>query len=92
LGGVSENVYRVVSPLSFVPSIPKERRFIFAGYGDRLALPEQAQRLWEHWEQPRISWYAGSHVGYMFSKQVSDFLVHSLDECATAGMASNIAG
>jgi hypothetical protein len=92
MGGIAENVYRVVSPMSFEPSIPRDRRFIFAGYGDRLAMPDQAQRLWEHWDQPRISWYAGNHVGYMWSKQVADFLAHSLSECATLGVPSNVQG
>ncbi len=78
MGGVAENVYRVVSPLSFDAQVPVCRRFIFAGYGDRVARPDQAQRLWEHWDRPRISWYAGNHVGYLWSKQVSDFLVDSL--------------
>jgi hypothetical protein len=80
MGGAAENVYRVVSPLSFEAQIPASRRFIFAGYGDRVARPDQAQRLWEHWDRPRISWYAGNHVGYLWSKQVSDFLVDSLRE------------
>jgi hypothetical protein len=92
IGSVSDNVYRVVSPMSFQTSIPKERRFIFAGYGDRLALPDQAERLWQHWDRPTISWYAGSHVGYMFSRQVADFLAASLSECATVGAASNSRG
>ncbi len=80
IGSAAENVYRVVSPLAFEPKVPKEHRFIFAGYGDRLATPGQAQRLWEHWDQPRISWYSGNHVGYLWSKQVSDFLVTSLGQ------------
>ena len=46
--------------LSLEAKVPRHGRFIFAGYGDRLALPDQAQRLWEHWEQPRISWYRGA--------------------------------
>jgi len=85
IGGSAERVYRVVSPLSFDTKVPRTRRFIFAGYGDRLAPPEQAQRLWEHWDEPRILWYAGNHVGYLWSKQVSDFLVASLADCATPG-------
>ena len=85
MGGAAENVYRVVSPLSFEAKVPWDRRFIFAGYGDRLAPPEQAQRLWEHWDRPRISWYSGNHVGYLWSKQVSDFLVASLGEVPMAG-------
>jgi hypothetical protein len=85
MGGAAENVFRVVSPLRFEPKVPHERRYIFAGYGDRLATPDQAQRLWEHWDKPRISWYAGNHVGYLWSKRVSDFLVESLREATTTG-------
>ncbi len=83
MGGAAELVYRVVSPLAFTPKVPFDQRFIFAGYGDRLATPEQAQRLWEHWGQPRISWYSGNHVGYLWSKQVSDFLMASLGAAAS---------
>ena len=84
MGGAAENVYRVVSPLSFEAKVPRDRRFIFAGYGDRLAPPDQALALWEHWDHPRISWYSGNHVGYLWSKQVSDFLVASLGEVTMA--------
>jgi len=87
MGGTAENVYRVVSPLSFEAKVPPGRRFIFAGYGDRVATPEQAQALWEHWDQPQISWYAGNHPGYLWSKQVSDFLVASLGEGLMSGAA-----
>ncbi len=90
MGGAAENVYRVVSPLRFDPKVPKDRRYIFAGYGDRLACPEQAQRLWEHWDKPRISWYSGNHVGYLWSKQVSDFLVESLRERSMTGAAEAV--
>lgn len=78
LGGPAEDVCGVVSPLGVTPQVPRERRFIFAGYGDRLARPEQAHMLWEHWERPEISWYAGNHVGYLWSKQVTRFVVDSL--------------
>ena len=83
MGGPAENVFRVVSPLSFKAKVPWNERYVFAGYGDRMAPPEQAQRLWEHWEQPRISWYAGGHIGYLWSKQVTDFLVASLGKIST---------
>jgi len=78
LGGTAEEIYQVVSPFSFAPKVPKGRRFIFAGYADRVATPGQAQRLYEHWEQPEISWYAGDHVGYLWSRQVREFLKMSL--------------
>ena len=80
LGGVAEDVFRVVSPLSFESNIPRDRRYVFAGYGDRMATAEQARMLWEHWDQPRISWYSGNHVGYLWSGQVAAFVGESLVE------------
>jgi hypothetical protein len=56
-----------------------------------LAPPDQALRLWEHWDQPRISWYSGNHVGYLWSKQVSDFLITSLAETSPVG-ATEVGG
>ncbi len=88
LGGVAEDVYRVVSPLSFEPNVAPDNRFIYAGYGDRLAFPEQARLLWEHWGRPEINWYAGNHVGYLWSGQVAGFLRDSL---ASAGLRVPVA-
>lgn len=78
MDGTAEEVFRVVSPLAFAARVAHDRRFIFAGYGDRLALPEQAQALWSHWEEPSICWYAGNHVGYLWSRLVSDYVADSL--------------
>jgi WS/DGAT/MGAT family acyltransferase len=80
LGGVAEDVCRVVSPLAFEPKVPHHRRYVFAGYGDRLAVPAQARALWEHWDKPRISWYPGNHVGYLWSRQVEAFVRESLSD------------
>ena len=78
LDGNAEIVHRVVSPLAFTPKVPADRRFIFAGLGDRMAPPEQALTLWRHWDEPEICWYAGNHVGYLWSRQVTSFLNDSL--------------
>jgi hypothetical protein len=78
LGGAAEDVCRVVSPMSFEPKIPRDRRYLFAGYGDRMAGTKQAMMLWEHWDRPTISWYPGNHVGYLWSRQVESFLGDSL--------------
>ena len=78
IGGPAEEVFSPVSPMNFAPNVPRDRRFIFAGHGDRLAFPAHAHRLWEHWERPPISWYWGSHVGYLWSRQVGAFLEDSL--------------
>ena len=82
LGGTAEDVFRVVSPLALVPRVPAERRYIFAGYGDRLATPDQARRLAEHWGGPPVEWYSGNHVGYLWSGQVTRFVEASLAESA----------
>lgn len=50
------------SPLTYEPQVPKERRMIVAGLGDRLAPPEQSEWLWEHWDRCRMHWFPGNHV------------------------------
>jgi hypothetical protein len=85
MGTSAERVFKVVSPFSFKAQVPYDHRYIFAGYGDRLALPEQAQELWEHWDRPRIAWYSGNHVGYLWSRRVSDFLTESLTDVVRSG-------
>ncbi len=82
LDGTVDTVFSVVSPLRFAPGVPKDRRFIYAGYADRLARPEQAERLWRHWDEPQISWYAGNHVGYLLSRQVTQFVSDALTQTA----------
>ncbi|WP_354697622.1 alpha/beta fold hydrolase [Paraconexibacter sp. AEG42_29] len=52
----------VHSPLNYAPVVPKERRMIIGGLGDRLAPPEQARLLWEHWDRPKLRWFPGSHI------------------------------
>ncbi|MGA2519697.1 MAG: alpha/beta hydrolase [Acidimicrobiales bacterium] len=85
LGGVAEDVCRVVSPMSFEVKVAPGHRYVFAGYGDRVAVPAQARALWEHWDKPRISWYPGNHVGYLWSRQVEAFLVEAL---TTSGLVT----
>ena len=50
------------SPLSYQPLIPKDRRLIITGLGDRLAPPEQAEMLWEHWDRCAFHWFPGNHI------------------------------
>jgi hypothetical protein len=50
------------SPLNYVPVLPRERLMVIGGRGDRLAPPEHSEWLWEHWGQPALHWYPGSHV------------------------------
>ncbi len=74
LGGNAEIVHQVVSPLAMPTLVPHDRRFIFAGLGDRMAIPAQTQALWQHWDQSTISWFPGNHVGYLWSKKVAGFV------------------
>ena len=74
LDGAGPEVHRVVSPLAMPVATPPEARAIFAGMGDRLAPPEQARRLWEHWGEPETCWFPGNHVGYLWSDKVWRFV------------------
>jgi pimeloyl-ACP methyl ester carboxylesterase len=49
-------------PLNYRPLVPKERRMIITGLGDRMAPPDQAVMLWNHWDRPALRWFPGSHV------------------------------
>ncbi|QUR66043.1 alpha/beta hydrolase family protein [Mycobacterium spongiae] len=49
-------------PLNYAPLIAPERRMVITGLGDRMAPPEQAVKLWEHWDRCAMHWFPGSHV------------------------------
>jgi pimeloyl-ACP methyl ester carboxylesterase len=57
------------SPLNYVPLVPKDRRLIITGLGDRLAPPEQAEMLWEHWDRCALHWFPGNHVLHVSQPQ-----------------------
>jgi pimeloyl-ACP methyl ester carboxylesterase len=56
-----ERAFGVHSALRLPPP-RRERSLIIAGRGDAVCFPEQVMALWEHWQQPRIHWFAGGHV------------------------------
>lgn len=76
----TDAVLSVTRPTTFASQVGSERSYIYAGIGDRMALPEQAHTLWKHWGEPRILWYPGNHVGYLWSSDVR----HFVDEVLTA--------
>jgi hypothetical protein len=85
VGGSARRLHRVVSPLAVRPLVPLERRFIFAGLADRLAHPvEQVRELWLHWDRPRIHWYPGNHLAFMWSPDVALFLREVLGQVGLA--------
>jgi hypothetical protein len=49
-------------PLNYRPLVPKDRRMIITGLGDRMAPPDQAVTLWKHWDRCALHWFPGSHV------------------------------
>ena len=57
---VSASAYH--SPLNYAPVIPRDRRLIITGLGDRLAPPEQAEMLWHHWDHCELHWFPGNHI------------------------------
>ncbi len=80
LDEMAEEVLKVVSPLEVDPIVPKDALAIFAGLGDRMAPPGQANKLWEHWDEPDIYWYPGNHIGYLWSKKAWNFVDRKLEE------------
>jgi len=68
----------LVCPLSFPPLVPRSNRFIYAAIADRLATPEQAVALWEHWEAPETLWVQASHIGAVFAPKTRKFVEAAL--------------
>ena len=77
-GERSATAMGLVCPLTMESRAPLHRRFIFAALGDRMATPEQADVLWEHWGRPPIQWYNGGHVGVTWSNEVRRFVDDAL--------------
>lgn len=72
------SISHVVSPLSFTPLVPVERRFIYAGTADRVARPVHARALWRHWDRPRIHWFSGGHVLAIVNASARSFVEEAL--------------
>lgn len=66
VGGISREEsysgFAYHSPLNYQPLAPKDRRLIITGLGDRLAPPDHAVALWEHWDRCALHWFPGNHV------------------------------
>jgi hypothetical protein len=77
--GELERLVSVVSPLAMPLRVPFERRFLYAGVGDRLAAPEHALALWRHWQKPRLHWYEGSHVSFLWESETKALVREALE-------------
>lgn len=81
LGILADDLQRahiVVSPLAAPVLTPRENLFVYAGLGDRMSPPDQARRLWSHWDKPKVLWYEGSHIAFLWSSAVNRFLDEAL--------------
>jgi len=59
---IFRELWSVHCPLEQNPVVPKDRRFIVWGEGDRVVLPEHQAALWEHWERPKVMAFPGGHI------------------------------
>jgi hypothetical protein len=75
---------RVVSPLAMDPRIPGAHRYIYAGRADRFVPPVVVERLWQHWGQPRIHWYPGSHLSGPLYPEAVSFLASAVERSLKA--------
>ncbi len=65
-------------PLNYQPLLPKDRRMIITGLGDRMAPPDHAVKLWKHWNHCALHWFPGSHVMHVsqldYLRRMTEFL------------------
>ncbi len=73
-----EQLMRVISPLALTPRVPRERRFLFAGMVDRLVPPDHVHELWRHWDRPRLAWYEGGHLWFLWAEEVRALIREAL--------------
>ncbi len=57
-------LYAVHSPLKHRPLVPRSRRLIVAGTGDRITPAHHVSQLWTHWDRPQTHWFPGSHLAH----------------------------
>lgn len=75
-----QEVMRLVSPMSLDSLVDRDRRYIYAGLLDRWVRPGNVRDLWEHWEEPEILWYQGSHLSFPFEPSVRRFVDRAMEE------------
>jgi dienelactone hydrolase len=83
------DIHRVVSPLAQTPRLARERRYIFAGTGDRFGPPELVCALWRHWERPSICWCAGGHISTLVQRAPREFVDSAIAAHLAPGSAAS---
>ncbi len=80
IGDETIELLRVTSPLTYPAAIDRDRLFIYAGTGDRMAPPSQAIALWRHWNEPEIAWFDVGHVSFMWNGAINSYVRQCLAE------------
>lgn len=75
-----------VSPLSRACVVARDRRYIFAATADQLVSPEQPLALWQHWDQPAMHWYHGSHLSLRQESGGRSFVERALAESGLSAL------
>ena len=71
-------IHRPVNPLSFTPLVAPDRRYIYAAIADQVVTADDAYRLWQHWHQPSVLWFRGTHVSALAGREVRRFVDETL--------------
>jgi hypothetical protein len=61
---VLERAWARHAPLRLRPRVPHAARLVVGGLADRIVPPEEVSALWEHWGQPAVHWFPGTHVAW----------------------------
>jgi hypothetical protein len=86
---ILSRVFRPISPLVLEPKVAPEGRAIFGGVADRLVPPDQVRDLHEHWDEPPIEWYQGSHLSFARERGVKDLVETTLRQNGIVWSASS---
>jgi acetyl esterase/lipase len=78
---------RLMSPFEVTPLVRRERLHVYGGYGDGMSTFGQSEALWRHWGRPAHCWYAGGHVGAVWSTDVQRFVEDALRPLAPPSAA-----
>jgi pimeloyl-ACP methyl ester carboxylesterase len=82
--------YRVHSPLSYPRRVDKRRILILAGRGDQIVPPEHPHALWQHWEEPEICWFSGSHLAPFRRGRLARTVLRHIERCANSDRVLNV--
>ena len=75
-------MYRVHSPLTYARCVEKSRILILAGRVDQIVPPEHPHALWQHWDEPEIYWFSGSHLAPFRRGLLASKLLEHLERAA----------